>query len=169
MTFFPLLVSEEGWLSGCPLNMACCNICLNELRGGLPPSDLAVCQAQISQWEEHRCCQFLVFLLTLVPSASLNSPCVLHVLSLDTRESTDPITGEMLLEISIGEMRKFCFKRKWKGDVFVCLCMWKKLEGNSQKSNHKIRGVQLIFTKSHMSILVALNVTLLQVSTANKH
>lgn len=67
--FLTLLVSQEGWLSRCPLIMAWSNIFLNELKGGLPPHDSAVCQAQITQWEEHQCCQFLLLSLTLAPTA----------------------------------------------------------------------------------------------------
>lgn len=87
--YFPLLlVSEEGWLSRCPLDMAWCNIFLNELKGGLPPCDSAVCQAQITQWEEHQCCQFVLLSLTLAPAASVNSPRASPFPSLDTAKTS---------------------------------------------------------------------------------
>lgn len=89
--YFPLqLVSEEGWLSRCPLDMAWCKIFLNELKGGLPPCDSAVCQAQITQWEEHQCCQFTRLSLTLAPAASVNSPRASPFPSLDSTKTAQP-------------------------------------------------------------------------------
>ena len=100
-----VLVSEEGWLSRCSLNIAWCNILLNALRGGLPPSDLAVCQAQITQWEEHQRCQFLLLSLTLVPTASLNSPRVPSVPSLDTSKTSHLNIEELVMEVFMTDRR----------------------------------------------------------------
>lgn len=96
---FFLLVLEQGWTSRCPLDMAWCNIFLNELKEWLAPCDSTVCQAQITQWVERQCCRFLLLSLTLTPTASLNTPRCSPFSPLDTSKIPHLNMCKMVIEI----------------------------------------------------------------------